>query len=116
MAPSATSDIITPNARVEVAKQPEEHIHGAEDKTPLEAISHGPVVQPGTKSVLSQKEEEESLTVLGIPTFSSHAEHRRHILIHIAAVFRDFAQKCFTEGMRCALSSLSFPPSTLLTT
>lgn len=36
---------------------------------------------------------------LGIPTFSSHAEHRRHILIHTAAVFRDFARKGFTEGM-----------------
>lgn len=31
--------------------------------------------------------------------FSSHAEHRRHILIHTAAVFRDFARKGFTEGM-----------------
>ena len=35
----------------------------------------------------------------GIPTFSSHAEHRRHILIHTAATFRDFARKGFTEGM-----------------
>jgi hypothetical protein len=36
---------------------------------------------------------------LGIPTFSSHEEHRRHILIHTAAVFRDFSRKGFTEGM-----------------
>jgi hypothetical protein len=35
----------------------------------------------------------------GIPTFSSHAEHRQHILIHTAAVFRDFSRKGFTEGM-----------------
>ena len=35
----------------------------------------------------------------GIPTFSSHAEHRRHILIHTAATFRDFSRKGFTEGM-----------------
>jgi hypothetical protein len=39
------------------------------------------------------------LTYSGIPTFSSHEEHRRHILIHTAAVFRDFARKGFTEGM-----------------
>ncbi|KAH8687868.1 class II aldolase/adducin N-terminal [Tricladium varicosporioides] len=37
--------------------------------------------------------------ILGIPTFSSHAEHRKHILIHTAAVFRDFSRKGFTEGM-----------------
>ena len=37
--------------------------------------------------------------VTGIPTFNSHEEHRRHILIHIAAVFRDFSRKGFTEGM-----------------
>jgi len=36
---------------------------------------------------------------LGIPTFSSHEEHRKHILIHTAAVFRDFSRKGFTEGM-----------------
>lgn len=35
----------------------------------------------------------------GIPTFSTHAEERAHILIHTAAVFRDFSRKGFTEGM-----------------
>jgi len=35
----------------------------------------------------------------GIPTFSSHEEERRHILIHTAATFRDFSRKGFTEGM-----------------
>lgn len=34
----------------------------------------------------------------GLPEFSSHAEHRQHILIHTAAVFRDFSRKGFTEG------------------
>jgi len=81
MAPSATTELITPESKVGVAKQPEKHVHGAEDKSPLEAISHGPFVHPG------------------IPTFSSHAEHRQHILIHTAAVFRDFSRKGFTEGM-----------------
>jgi len=35
----------------------------------------------------------------GIPTFSSHADHRRHILIHTAATFRNFSRSGFTEGM-----------------
>lgn len=45
MAPSATSELVIP--QFGVAKQPEKHIRGAEDKTPLEAISHGPLVQLG---------------------------------------------------------------------
>lgn len=45
MAPSATSEIMV--QEVGVAKQVEKHVHGAEDKTPLEAISHGPIVQAG---------------------------------------------------------------------
>jgi len=61
--------------------QKESHVHGGENLTPLEAISHGPVPLPG------------------IPTFPSYAEHRKHILVHTAAVFRDFARKGFTEGM-----------------
>ncbi|RDW82046.1 hypothetical protein BP6252_03158 [Coleophoma cylindrospora] len=85
MAPSALDApvaTVTENIKSVVAKQPEtQHIHGAEDKTPLEAISHGDLVLPG------------------IPTFETHAEHRAHILVHIAATFRDFARKGFTEGM-----------------
>jgi len=30
--------------------QVEKHVHGAEEKTPLEAISHGPIVQAGEKA------------------------------------------------------------------
>jgi hypothetical protein len=37
--------------------------------------------------------------ISGIPKFETFAEHRGHILIHTAAVFRDFARKGFTEGM-----------------
>jgi len=81
MAPSATSEIDVTESKVGVAPQLEIHVHGAEDKTPLEAISHGSLIHPG------------------IPTFATHAEHRKHILIHTAAVFRDFARKGFTEGM-----------------
>jgi hypothetical protein len=51
MAPSATSEIVMP---VGVTKQVEkqQHVHGAEDKTPLEAISHGPIVQSGEATSL----------------------------------------------------------------
>ena len=45
MAPSATSEIAA--LVVGVAKQVEKHVHGAVEKTPLEAISHGPIVQAG---------------------------------------------------------------------
>lgn len=38
-------------------------------------------------------------TAPGIPTFSTFADERAHILIHTAAVFRDFSRKGFTEGM-----------------
>lgn len=38
-------------------------------------------------------------TVPGIPTFETHEEHRRHILVHTAATFRNFARSGFTEGM-----------------
>ncbi|KAL1883091.1 hypothetical protein VTK73DRAFT_10017 [Phialemonium thermophilum] len=34
----------------------------------------------------------------GIPSFISHANHRRHALIHMAAVFRSWARSGFTEG------------------
>lgn len=59
----------------------ESHPHGKEDQTPLEAISHGPLV------------------LAGIPTFTNFQEHRKHILIHTAAVFRDWSLKGFTEGI-----------------
>ena len=47
MAPSATSDIVVLDSKVGETQQPEKHVHGAEDKTPLEAISHGPLIHPG---------------------------------------------------------------------
>jgi hypothetical protein len=47
MAPSATAELITPESKVGVAKQPEKHVHVAENKSPLEAISHGPTIHPG---------------------------------------------------------------------
>ena len=50
MAPSATSDIVVPvSSKVGVVKEEpqQQHVHGAEDKTPLEAISHGGLIIPG---------------------------------------------------------------------
>lgn len=84
MAPSFTETISGAASQVTSKLTPVpavEHPHGAEDQTPLQAISHGPVV------------------MTGIPTFSTHEEHRRHILVHTAAIFRYFARCGFTEGM-----------------
>lgn len=48
MAPSATSEIMVPVvSKVGEAMEEEKHVHGGEGKTPLEAISHGPLIQPG---------------------------------------------------------------------
>ena len=49
MAPSATSEILVPQVGWAKQAQVENHVHGAEEKTPLEAISHGPIVQAGEK-------------------------------------------------------------------
>ena len=35
----------------------------------------------------------------GIPTFSTHQEHREHILVHMAAVFRNWARMGYVEGI-----------------
>ena len=57
MAPAATHE--TPAVVVDLKKdaimsrRPEVHVHGGEDKTPLEAISHGPIIMEG-KSVFLQ--------------------------------------------------------------
>ncbi len=61
-------------------KKPAGSEKAATEKTPLEAISHGVVLS-------------------GIPTFPSFTEHRRHILVHMSAVFRFFARSGFTEGL-----------------
>lgn len=36
---------------------------------------------------------------VGIPTFPSFYEHRKHIVVHMAAVFRNWARVGFTEGI-----------------
>lgn len=51
MAPSATrEEVQLPlqlSSKVGVAPRSEKHAHGGEGKTPLEAISQGPLVLPG---------------------------------------------------------------------
>lgn len=53
MAPSAISDtqayvLLTREGKnVKSVETEADHVHGAQDKTPLEAISHGPLIQPG---------------------------------------------------------------------
>lgn len=36
---------------------------------------------------------------IGIPKFPSFYEHRKHIVVHMAAVFRNWARVGFTEGI-----------------
>ncbi|KAI0112131.1 class II aldolase [Nemania sp. FL0031] len=83
MAPSAATETVqhTLTLTLKGDKIPEDGNGKAagEERTPLEAISHG-MVMPG------------------IPTFPSYAAERRHILTHMAATFRFFARSGFTEG------------------
>lgn len=109
MPPSADLTTQPPAAEAPPSTLPSKqapHVHGSEEKTPLQAISHG-ILMDGKKNPAhylspdppSHPPQPPSLlTPTGIPTFSSPAEHRKHILIHTAATFRDFARKGFTEG------------------
>jgi len=51
MAPSASAELVVPVSKVGAAIAPEVHVHGGEDKTPLEAISHGPLVHLGKRDL-----------------------------------------------------------------
>lgn len=133
MAPSAVSDgIDRPELKLTAVRggiedEAKPHVHGAEDLTPLQAISHGSMTIAGNWSPNSLLYEVFGFLVLclavrfmsffalqqyflpqisnigwywiGIPTFTNFNEHRRHVLIHTAAIFRDFSRKGFTEGM-----------------
>jgi len=88
MAPSAISEQPAGNEikmKSKPAKEETEHVHGAEDMTPLQAISH--------------HWKETGLVIGGIPKFSTFQAEREHILIHTAAIFRFFSRSNFTEGM-----------------
>lgn len=77
MAPSAFP-IEDTNVAIHQAKKVHNH---EEPKCQLHELSHGP--NPLT----------------GIPRFSSYTEHRKHILIHMAAVFRNWARNGYIEGI-----------------
>ncbi|KAI1846481.1 hypothetical protein JX265_004995 [Neoarthrinium moseri] len=84
MAPSAISETL-PSPLPTKAKSPQpaedgQVVRAGLEKTPLEAISHGPALS-------------------GIPTFPSFHEERKHVLTHMAATFRFFARQGYTEGM-----------------
>ena len=74
------------------------------EQTPLQAISHG-ILMDGNHNrlacfrpslILAGKGKCSHGT--GIPTFDTYEEHRRQILIHMAATFRDWSRKGFCEG------------------
>ncbi|KAI0395977.1 class II aldolase [Xylariaceae sp. FL0594] len=83
MAPSATTDVLKHTPALKDEKRNEDgtavQVREGDDKTPLEAISHG-MVMPG------------------IPQFPTFVASRRHMLTHMAATFRFFARSGFTEG------------------
>jgi hypothetical protein len=74
MAPSATTTIVTPSSKTQVSVAPETHVHGAEDKTPLEAISHGPLIQPGMYEILVSLLR---MRLMGGPKIISSRQSRR---------------------------------------
>ncbi|KAI1388791.1 arad-like aldolase/epimerase [Hypoxylon trugodes] len=78
MAPSAIAETIPSILSLKGQEKLADAVE-VKEKTPLEAISHGIVME-------------------GIPTFPTYTEHRRHILIHMSAIFRFFARSGFTEG------------------
>ncbi|KAK7948318.1 class 2 aldolase adducin domain-containing protein [Apiospora aurea] len=81
MAPSAISELAPTVLQTKKTDNVKDNGTAAvgKEQTPLEAISHGAVMP-------------------GIPTFPSYTEHRKHILVHMAATFRFFARHGFTEG------------------
>ncbi|KAI0556154.1 class II aldolase [Xylaria curta] len=83
MAPSATTEnmrqSLAHKGRAKPAEAGVKFFKIEEEKTPLEAISHG-------------------ITMPGIPIFLNPEIERRHILMHMAATFRFFSRSGFTEG------------------
>jgi hypothetical protein len=115
MAPSATlpelgsQNVKTLNPKQAATSQSTTHVHSGVEKTPLQALSHGPLVLGGGTESFSLKsclanlmtcsDAALVLTWIGIPTFSTYKEHREHILIHMAAMFRHWSRSGFTEGI-----------------
>lgn len=84
MAPSAISDLLptVPITSKSVSPADVKHVHGMEDKSPLEALSHGDVALPG------------------VPNFGTdYAAKRQWQLEHMAAAFRHWAREGYVEGI-----------------
>ncbi|CAN8103539.1 unnamed protein product [Discula destructiva] len=81
MASTTTTETVTAaeTAPTAVIRAQAEAQKAQAEPTPLEAISHGDVLPD-------------------IPTFPSYTAERRHILIHMAAVFRNWARMGYAEG------------------
>ncbi|RMJ16643.1 hypothetical protein CDV36_003702 [Fusarium kuroshium] len=81
MSPSA--DPVTECALVQTKVQKTVHKAAPDDKTPLQALSHGP----------------NGLSLPGVPRFVSFSEHRTWIREHLAAVFRHWSREDYVEGI-----------------
>lgn len=92
MAPSAVEEHTQLSVPVKAGTAADEH-----DTTPLEAISHGDVM-PGRYPPPSPLPILALTRRSGIPSFPTFAQERRHILTHMAAVFRYWARTGCTEG------------------
>lgn len=97
---------MAPSANVNVGPIiPKKQDAQSDEKTPLEAISHGDVL-PGmlhchhdsSIELNSLITAETNTMISGIPVFPSFAAERRHALVHMAAVFRSWSRLGFTEG------------------
>lgn len=83
MAPTAvTLDKTIPSPAVKSTQANDgDHVHGMEDKTPLQAISHGDNV------------------LAGVPQFKSFEAQRQWQLEHLAAAFRHWSREGYVVGM-----------------
>ncbi|KAL4982161.1 class II aldolase/adducin N-terminal [Aspergillus falconensis] len=72
----------------------------AQKITPSSSLKAEPQTMPSedTESQLSELSFGPN-ALRGIPSFSSTKEHREHIALHMAAVFRNWARVGFTEGI-----------------
>ncbi|PGG99458.1 hypothetical protein AJ80_09344 [Polytolypa hystricis UAMH7299] len=81
MSPSAVTDVSPAGTTSENPKPKEQHVHGGEGMTSLQAMSHGDVALPG------------------IPNFTSLEKQRQWQLEHMACAFRTWSRHGFVEGM-----------------
>ncbi|PGH18090.1 hypothetical protein AJ79_00718 [Helicocarpus griseus UAMH5409] len=81
MSPTAISDVTATTPKSKEEQKEQQHVHGGEGLTALQAISHGGIPIPG------------------IPTFTTHELKRHWQLEHMACAFRIWARQGYTEGM-----------------